>query len=231
MDENNLIDPIQPDTSDITEPAEPLEVVAAEAPAPQKKRRRWPCVLLVLVLMAGSFLVGWRLMAPHWWPVISPYVKQAVYTVLPSLRPASTAYEVELYTPDADAKIGDPIAATDSLFYYFYFPTCPYCANYANMILAGLPDEITLPDGSVSRVVMVPVNKHDEAEYPYMEAYYNEHGIVKNEEQNDQVVPSVVIGDRYLRGTLEIRDHFYKLLLSGEGLNTPLIDGNERVEE
>ena len=215
-------------TNEMSETAVPSQPAEDTPPAPVK-RKKWRWVLLVLVLMMLSFLAGWRLMAYRWWPVLSPYVKQVVYAVAPSLQPEVVAQEVTVYTPDADAKLHDPIAVTDSLFYYFYYPTCPYCANYANMLFAGLPDEIMLPDGTVSRVMMVAVNKHDEAEYPYMEAYYHEHGIVKNEEQNDQVVPSVVIGDRYLRGTNAIRDFFYRLLLSGEGLNTPLIDGEERV--
>ena len=250
MDLQDSTNHIQTNTSGFQEPAESLHVVSKEhspeenceetsysqlteisptTPNVSRTHKRWFYVLLVLTLMFASFLVGWRLMAYRWWPVLSPYVKQIVYSVIPSLEPEPIPQVITPYTPKADAKLHDPIAATDSLFYYFYFPTCPYCANYADMVLAGLPDEITLPDGSVSRVMMVAVNKHDEAEYSYMEAYYNEHGIVKNEEQNDQVVPSIVIGDRYLRGTMEIRDYFYQLLLSGEGLNTPLIDGGERV--
>lgn len=208
------------------------EFIAKEKKKKKHSRyRKCYVTIAILFLMSISFVIGWRFMAYRWWPVLSPHIKKIVYQVLPSLEPVSDTYvDANPYIPRSDAEVGDIISKKDSLFYYFYFPTCPYCATYANMILDGLPKEITLPDGTRSSVVMISLNKHDEAECSIIFEYYEKHNIVKNDNQNDQVVPSIVIGNTYLRGSAQIREQFLRLLLTGEGLSTPLIDDAERAE-
>ena len=44
-----------------------------------------------------------------------------------------------------------------------------------------------------------------------------------------QYVPAIVIGDQYLFLDEEIVDQLMDALIAGEGLNTPLIDGADRI--
>lgn len=213
-------------------PQNDTSVLETYSPSKQIKshKKRLPHSLFILLLMLISFVIGWRFMAYKWWPVLSPYAKQAIYKIMPSMKPEEPEVTVEEYNPRCDAKVGDPIYTSDSVFYYFYFPTCPYCTTYGNTILAGLPEYITLPDGSKSRVVMISLNKHNDTEFDHISSYYESHNIIKTDEQNDQIVPSIVIGDTYLKGSDEIRDNFYRMLLNGDGQSTKLIDGASRVE-
>ena len=47
--------------------------------------------------------------------------------------------------------------------------------------------------------------------------------------EEEQYVPAVVIGDRYLFAGDEIIEQMMDALTAGEGLNTPLLDGKERT--
>ena len=55
--------------------------------------------------------------------------------------------------------------------------------------------------------------------------YYDKYGVVEEE----QYVPAIVIGDRYLFAGEEIIGQLMEALVAGEGLKTPLLDGNERA--
>lgn len=43
-------------------------------------------------------------------------------------------------------------------------------------------------------------------------------------------MPAIVIGDKYLFTYEEITSELMKALVAGEGVKTPLLDGNERVK-
>ena len=168
-------------------------------------------ILILLILLCGVFLLGWRVMPKVW-----PGIKEAVvYPVLPDLRPAPAPTAVP-YTPKANASLNDSIADTDSLIYYFYRPTCPYCAEI-EPLMAGLPEYVTLEDGARSQVMLVAVNKSDEAGGAFISAYYEAHAIPETE----QYVPAVIIGDQYLMPGQEVIDNLSDLLQAGEGLRTP----------
>lgn len=180
---------------------------------------------VLLFAMGLSFLLGWRVM-PKLWPDIKEHV---VYALLPGLRPeakpedTAAVYEPEPYVPETSAVLGDAIAADDSVIYYFYKPYCPYCAAL-EPLLAGLPQYVSLPDGTQSTVRMIAVNKSDEAEGALIAAYYEANAIAEEE----QYVPAVLIGDRYLFPGDEITDDLMDALVAGEGTRTPLLGGAVR---
>ena len=181
--------------------------------------KRWVSVVVVIIVAAVFFLLGWRVM-PRIWPGIKESV---VYPILPQLRP-EPAPTPEPYVPETDTAFGDPISADDSLIYYFYKDYCGYCREISPL-MAGLPAEITLPDGRASRVRLVGLNKVEDRYYEIITDYYEEHAIPEER----RYVPAVVIGDRYLFLREEIVDQLMDALVSGEGLNTPLLDGAERA--
>lgn len=168
--------------------------------------------------MALSFLVGWRLM-PHVWPQIKESV---VYPFFPQLRPAPV--EQELYMPESSALFDDEISSSDSLIYYFYKDYCPYCREL-EPLTSGLPKQITLPDGSTSHVKLVCLNKVEDSCFKTITDYYETHAVPEDR----QYVPAIVIGDRYLFLSEEITDQMMDALQAGEGLNTPLLNGTNRV--
>ncbi len=128
--------------------------------------------------------------------------------------------ETEDYHPKSNTGIDADVDAGDSLVYYFYRPTCRYCSERADMIIAGLPEEITLADGSKSKIRLVALNKSDPDEGAIIQAYYERKGIPEER----QLVPTLIIGESYLCGSVEIKNSFLTLLLSGEGRQTPYID-------
>lgn len=132
--------------------------------------------------------------------------------------------EPEAYQPGGNTRPDERVGSGDTLIYYFYRPACKYCSLYADMLLAGLPEEITLPDGRKSTVRMAALNKSDEAEGAVIQSYYERNQIA----QDRQLVPSILIGDAYLCGSNEIKRAFLRLLLDGQGLLTPYVDGTER---
>lgn len=177
-------------------------------------------VVALLLALAVCFLLGWRVM-PRVWPTIKT---QVVYRVLPQLQPSPAPVVTPVpYQPYSNTALGDPIAPTDSVVYYFYKDYCPYCAQLEPLI-AGLPEQITLPDGSVSRVRLVSLNKNDDAAADVISAYYAEHAVPEER----QYVPAVVVGGRYMMPGSEIIDGLLEALLAGEGLDTPLLDGAQR---
>lgn len=183
------------------------------------KKRTAVCAIILLVVL--SFLFGWRVM-PRIWPDLKEAV---VYRVLPKLRP-DAAPSIPPYVPESNTSYGDPISVSDSLVYYFYKDYCGYCMELSPLI-AGLPEEIILPDGSVSRVRLTALNKVEDEASKIINAYYEAHDIPEDR----RYVPAVVIGDRYLFLRDEITDQLMDALIHGEGVNTPLLDGAERIQE
>ena len=94
-------------------------------------------------------------------------------------------------------------------------------------LISGLPEEVILPDGTVSRVRLIALNKVEDEAYEIIDEYYEAHDI----SEDRRYVPAVAVGDRYLFLRDEITDQLMDALIHGEGLNTPLLDGAERIQE
>ncbi len=182
-----------------------------------KKGLKILCAVLVPIL---AFVLGWRVM-PRIWPEIKEAV---VYPVFPQMKP-SPAPTQEPYLPKSTASFEDPISPSDSLIYYFYKDYCPWCRQL-EPLTAGLPEEITLPDGSRSAVKLVCLNKVDQAMLQVITGYYEKYGIPEEK----QYVPAIVIGERYLFAGDEIIGQLLEALTAGEGLRTPLLNGPERKQ-
>ena len=175
-----------------------------------------------LIALCAAFMLGWRVM-PRIWPGIK---KNVVYRVMPQLEPEpETEEEPTLYTPESSSLYGDEISTNDSLIYYFYKDYCPYCMAI-EPLMAGLPEQITLPDGSVSKVRLLCLNKVEDEYLRIITDYYDEHDVPEER----RYVPAVVIGDRYLFLGEEIIPQLMEALIAGEGLQTQMLDGAERVE-
>lgn len=177
-------------------------------------------ILCLIAALIAVFLLGWRVM-PNIWPSIK---EAAVYPILPQLKPTPAPTQ-EPYQPKSTAAYGDPVAATDSLIYYFYKDYCPWCRQL-EPLTAGLPETITLPDGTQSAVKLVCLNKVEEPMLQVIAAYYEQHEVPEDK----QYVPAIVIGSRYLFAAEEIVPQLMDALTAGEGLTTPLLDGAQRVE-
>ncbi len=166
------------------------------------------CFILALIVV---FLLGWRVMPKVW-----PSIKEAVvYPVLPQLKPTPEPTP-KPYEPKSDSKYGDPIGKTDSVIYYFYKDYCPWCKQL-EPLTAGLPKTVVLPDGTVSQVKLICLNKVEEDKLEIITRYYEEHSIPEEK----QYVPAMVIGDRYLFAAEEIIPGLIEALMAGEGLKTP----------
>ena len=175
-----------------------------------KKALKVICCLLILAVV---FLLGWRVMPKVW-----PDIKEAVvYPVFPQMKPEPTATP-ESYHPKSDATFGDPISETDSVIYYFYKDYCPWCKQL-EPLTAGLPKEIILPDGTVSQVKLLCLNKVEDDMLQIITEYYDKHDIPEEK----RYVPAMVIGDKYLFAAEEIVPGLMEALYEGEGL--------KRVEE
>ena len=181
-----------------------------------KKGVKILCACLALLAM---FLLGWRVM-PRVWPGIKNAV---VYPVFPQLQP-TPAPTPEPYVPDSNTSFDDPIAAGDSVVYYFYKDYCPWCRQL-EPLTAGLPEHITLPDGTDSAVRLICLNKVEEAPLQIITDYYDAHDVPEDR----RYVPAIVIGERYLFANEEIVGQLMEALVAGEGLNTPLLNGAERT--
>ena len=181
-----------------------------------KKGLRILCAILALGL---AFILGWRGM-PRVWPGIKESI---VYPILPQLQP-TPAPTPEPYVPHNTASFDDPVAASDSVIYYFYKDYCPWCREL-EPLTAGLPEHITLPDGTESAVKLICLNKVEEEPLQIITDYYDSHDVPEER----RYVPAIVIGERYLFASEEIIGQLTEALVSGEGLNTPLLNGAERV--
>ena len=176
-------------------------------------------IVLVILAFAAVFTLGCFM--PKLWPKV---LNRVIYPVFPQLKPA--AAEPELYEPYYNAKLGDPISETDSVIYYFYKDYCPWCKQL-EPLTAGLPETITLPDGTTSKVKLICLNKVEDRYLEIITEYYDSHNIPEDR----RYVPAIVIGDKYLFTYDEITPELMNALVSGEGLKTQLLDGNERVKE
>ena len=184
----------------------------------KKSKRLLLPVLCALGALILGFALGWRVM-PKVWPGIRDALLGGTKTE------AAAQPTPEPYVPKATAAFDDPIAATDSLIYYFYKDYCPYCRELTPL-MEGLPAEVTLPDGTRSAVRLVCLNKVEEAPAAVIAAYYGDHDVPEDR----QYVPAVVIGDRYLFPGSEIIAQLLEALTAGEGLNTPVLNGAQRLQ-
>ena len=177
--------------------------------------------IIWIILVLFSFLAGWRIM-PRIWPGIKEIV---IYSIFPQLRPEPDS-ELEPYVPESNTSYGDPISTTDSLVYYFYKDYCSYCWELSPL-MAGLPDKVILTDGTNSQVRLICLNKAEKKYHEIISEYYEDHNIPEDQ----RYVPAVVIGNQYLYLRDEITDQLMDALITGEGLNTLLLDGSERIEQ
>ena len=175
------------------------------------------CLILVLIMV---FILGWRVM-----PIAWPTIKEAVlYPILPSLRP-TPGPTIEPYTPHSNTSFDMNISVTDSVIYYFYKDNCRWCRQLEPLI-AGLPEYITLHDGGVSNVRLICINKNEDDGYQLISDYYDAYNVPIDR----RYVPAIVIGEMYLFTTNEIIDGLMNSLIRGDGLCTPLLHGDCRVQ-
>ena len=174
-------------------------------------------VVLVILAFAAVFTLGCFM--PKLWPA---FLNKVIYPVFPQLK---TTTQEDLYEPYYNAQLGDPISENDSVIYYFYKDYCPWCKQL-EPLTAGLPDKITLPDGTVSNVKLICLNKVEDRYLEIITEYYESHNIPEER----RFVPAIVIGDKYLFTYEEITPELMKALVAGDGVKTPLLDGNERVK-
>ena len=174
-------------------------------------------LLCIIFAMCAAFLFGWRVM-PRIWPEIRLNV---INRLIPQLQSESESKKEQfLYTPKSNSQYGDLISNEDSLIYYFYKDSCPYCSELSPL-MGGLPDQITLPDSSVSKVKLTCLNKNEDEYARIITEYYEEHNIPEER----RYVPAVVVGNRYLFLCEEISNQLMNALVDGEGLETPVLGG------
>ena len=173
-------------------------------------------VVLVIFAFAAVFTLGCFM--PKLWPA---FLNKVIYPVFPQLK---TTTQEDLYEPYYNAQLGDPISENDSVIYYFYKDYCPWCRQLTPLT-AALPATIVLSDGTQSAVRLICLNKADNESMQTIETYYETHNIPEEKRK----VPSMVIGDRYLFGGEEIGEWLIESLIAGDGLDTPLLNGFERV--
>ena len=177
----------------------------------------------IIVALCISFLVGWRVM-PRIWPTIRiNYINK----IIPQFQDSDDSEEKPiLYTPKSNSKYGDSISTNDSLIYYFYKDYCPYCAELEPLI-SGLPDQVTLPDGSTSQIRLLCLNKVEENYEKIITDFYEEHNIPEDQ----RYVPAIVIGNKYLYLKDAIEDQLMNSVVAGEGLQTEMLEGAQRVSD
>ena len=183
-----------------------------------KKGVKILCCVLPLLLM---FVLGWRVM-PKIWPGIKEGI---VYPVFPQMKPTPAPTQ-EPYMPKGDLAYGDPVYETDSVIYYFYKDYCPHC-RALEYLTTGLPKQIFLADGTQSDVKLICLNKVENQFLHVSQRYYEENNIPEDQ----RYVPSMVIGDKYLLSESVIAEQLMDAVIAGEGLKTPLLDGNERISK
>ena len=121
--------------------------------------------------------------------------------------------EAEFYRNDDLSDLSDD----DSVIVYVYKPNCEFC-NKIKPLLEGLPDSITLPDGTPSRVVFVSLDKDDYDQYQIVKQYYEMLEIP----EDHQYSPLVIVGDQYYMGYEEIVPNLLNALMAGDGVDTNL---------
>ncbi|MDI9519706.1 MAG: hypothetical protein QM308_00895 [Bacillota bacterium] len=118
-----------------------------------------------------------------------------------------------LLAPRSDSK--NDILPTDSLILYFFKDYCPYCKDLEPLFLS-LPESVTLPDGTVSRVRFISLEKQLPREMQVVQKYYDKLFV----HPDRQYVPMIVIGSKALFLQEEIEPGLMPALLAGEGLQT-----------
>ena len=118
-----------------------------------------------------------------------------------------------LIRPRSDSR--DDILPTDSLILYFFKDYCPYCKDL-EPLFNSLPESVTLPDGTVSRVRFISLEKQLPREMQVVQKYYDKLFV----HPDRQYVPMIVIGNKALFLQEEIEPGLMPALLGGEGLKT-----------
>lgn len=121
--------------------------------------------------------------------------------------------EEDFYRNDDLSDLSD----TDTKIVYVYKPNCEYCAK-VKPLLEGLPDSITLPDGTSSRVVFVSLNKDDYDQYQIVKQYYD----MLEVPEDHRYSPLLIVGDKYYMGYDEIVPNLLNALVAGDGVYTDL---------
>ena len=109
----------------------------------------------------------------------------------------------------------DDIQPNDSLVIYLFKDYCPYCKDL-EPLFASLPDSITLPDGSQSRLRFVSLEKQIPRQMAVVQRYYDRLLV----HPDRQYVPMVIVGGKALFLQEEIEAGLMDSLKAGEGLKT-----------
>ena len=132
----------------------------------------------------------------------------------PTAEPAATAEpEKDFYRND---DLSD-VAENDSKIVYVYKPNCEFCKQ-VKPLLEGLPEQITLPDGTTSRVVFVSLDKDDYDQYQIVKQYYDALAIPEEKRYS----PLLIVGDQFYMGYDEIVPNLMNALMAGDGVSTDL---------
>lgn len=135
-------------------------------------------------------------------------------------EPEATQEPVETSAPEQDFYRNDDLTdlcETDSAIVYVYKPNCEFCAK-VKPLLEGLPEYITLQDGTRSRIVFVSLNKDDYFEYQAVKQYYDGLEIPEDHRYS----PLLIVGETFYMGYDEIVPNLMNALIAGDGTATNL---------
>ncbi len=111
------------------------------------------------------------------------------------------------------------LTKNDSVVIYFYKTWCPYCKEL-EPLLDGLPETITLPDGTASTVRLYSYDKEIAEDMEIVKQYYEYMKIPEDR----QFVPMIVIGNEALFLRDEIVPNLMNMLIQGKGRQTVLLE-------
>lgn len=134
-------------------------------------------------------------------------------------QPAQAEEAVES-EPEEDFYRNDELtnlSESDSKIVYVYKPNCEFCAKI-KPLLQGLPENVILADGTVSRVVFVSLDKDDYDQYQAVKQYYEDLQIPEDHRYS----PLLIVGDKFYMGYDEIVPNLMNALIAGDGLTTDL---------
>ncbi len=111
------------------------------------------------------------------------------------------------------------LTKNDSVVIYFYKTWCPYCKEL-EPLLDGIPEKITLPDGTTSTVRLYSYDKEVPEDMEIVKQYYEYLKIPEDR----QFVPMIVIGSEALFLRDEIVPNLMNMLVQGKGRDTVLLE-------
>lgn len=109
------------------------------------------------------------------------------------------------------------LSESDTKIVYVYKPNCEFCAK-VKPLLEGLPEQVILADGTVSRVVFASLNKDDYDQYQAVKQYYGDLQIPEDHRYS----PLLIVGDQFYMGYDEIVPNLMDALIAGDGLTTDM---------